>query len=117
KVRAYKGMTLGAYSAPDVATTVVFTDDPLAPGTVVKTDYITQLRTAVNAARVLSGLGAFSFSDDAIIRALHVTQLRNVLEDARSRLSLRPVAYIESIVAGTTVIKAVHFNELRNGVK
>jgi hypothetical protein len=112
KVRANKGITLGPYSAADLATTVMFTDDPI-----VKAEHIMQLRTAVNAVRVLSGLGAFSFSDDATIRALHVTQLRARLDEARSQLSLPPISYSESIAAGSTVIKAIHFTELRNGVK
>jgi hypothetical protein len=112
KVRANKGITLGPYSAADLATTVIFSDDPI-----VKAEHVTQLRTAVNAVRVLSGLGAFTFADDVTIRALHVTQLRGRLDEARSQLSLPPLSYSESIVAGSTVIKAVHFTELRNGVQ
>ena len=39
-------------SAPDVATTVVFQDDPLVAGTtIVKKNHIDQLRTAINAMR------------------------------------------------------------------
>ena len=43
--------------------------------------------------------------------------LRARLDEARSRLSLTAIAYGEAITAGATVIKAVHFTELRNGVK
>src|SRR2546430_2832973 len=102
KVRAYKGMTFGAYGAPDIATTVIFSDDPITPGaTVVKAEHVTQLRTAVNAVRVLSGLGAFSFADDPIIRALHVTQLRARLDEARSKLNLTAIPYSGSVTAGS----------------
>ena len=118
KVRASRGLAFGAYSARDIATTVIFTDDPITPAaTVVKSEHMTQLRTAVNAVRVLSGLGAFTFSTDVTIRALHITQLRDRLDEARTQLSLPPMQYSEAIFAGSTIVKAVHLTELRNGVK
>src|SRR5205814_7443965 len=40
----------------DIATTVIFTDDPLTKGIVVKAVHLAELRTAVNAVRALAGL-------------------------------------------------------------
>ena len=80
RVRASAGMTFGPFSANDLATTVIFTDDPLtAATTVVKADHVSQLRAAVNAVRFLAGLGAFSFADPTLtigrtpVRAVHLT--------------------------------------------
>jgi hypothetical protein len=115
----------GAYSAPDLATTVIFADDPLvATVTVIKPVHVTDLRAAVNAVRLLSGLGAGSYADPTItvgltmVMASHVTDLRSNLDIARSRLGLPAIVYTDgTITAGSTAVKAVHFTELRNGVK
>ena len=108
----------------DLATTVIFTDDPLvAMSTSVKATHISQLRTAVNAVRALASLGAGSYTDPTItatvtpIKAVHITDLRTALDAARSSLTLSALSYGESIVGGSTTIKASHFTELRNGVK
>jgi len=81
EVRAAAAATFGPFSAPDLATTVIFTDDPLiAATTIVKAQHVMQLRTAVNAVRVLSGAGAFGFSDPTLtsgattIRAVHLAR-------------------------------------------
>jgi len=125
RVRASVGMTFGPFSANDLATTVIFTDDPLTAGTtVVKADHVSQLRAAVNAVRVLAGLGAFSFADPTLtrgttpVRAVHLTELRGRLDEARSALKLAAVSYTDPTVnAGSTLVKAAHFAELRNCVK
>lgn len=126
KVRAFDAAsTAGPYSSTDLATTVIFTDDPLVAGvTIVKAVHITQLRTAVNAVRTLAGLAAGSFTDPTIavgvtaVRAAHVTELRANLDEARTDLGLAPQSYTDgTITAGSTAIKAVHIAELRNGVK
>jgi hypothetical protein len=124
KVRAFRGGAFGAFSAPDLATTTTFTDDPLTPGTVVKAAHTNQLRTAVNAVRTLAGLGPFGFTDGTLlsgatfVRAVHVNELRAKLNEARARLRLAPLSYADaSISAGSTVIRAAHFNDLRDGVR
>ena len=44
--------------------------------------------------------------------------LRATLDSARSALGLPSLPYTNNtIAAGSTVIRAAHFNELRNGVK
>ena len=64
----------------------IFTDDPLANGTIVQKAHIADLRRAVNAVRMLAGLGAGNFTDPTItvmvtvIQAAHVTELRTNLD-------------------------------------
>ncbi|MFP5245652.1 MAG: hypothetical protein ACLGH0_03075 [Thermoanaerobaculia bacterium] len=112
-----------AYSNVDVATTIVFTDDPLNAGTSVRRSHVTELRTAVNAMRAAAGLGAASFTDDplallGIIRATHLTQLRTNLDAARTALGLTAISYTDpSAAAGVTRVKAVHMTQLRDGVR
>ncbi len=111
------------YSAPDAATTIVFTDDPLAAGsTKVKAVHLTQLRQAVNAMRTAAGLSAASFTDPVLtnvrVKRAHVQELRTALNPARSALGLSALVFTDpTLTAGTTRIKAVHVGELRNGVK
>jgi hypothetical protein len=113
------------YSAPDLATTVIFTDTPLIPGvTPVRVDHITELRTAVDAVRALAAAGGGSYSDATLtsgltpIMAAHITDLRMALDDARSTLQLTPNTYTRpAIVGGTTAIWAADINDLRIGVR
>lgn len=121
KVRAVAGTESGD-SNIDLATTTIFTDDPLVAGTAVKAVHITQLRTAVNAVRTLASLGAGSYTDPSLtvgatgIKAVHINDLRTALNQARSALALSTITYGETITAGVS-IKTSHITELRNGVK
>ena len=123
KVRAVNGGE-SVDSNIDLATTVIFTDDPLVPGTtVVQAAHITQLRTAVNAVRTLASLGAGTYTDATLaagvtpLKAAHVNDLRTAINAARSALSLTALSYGESITASVTPVNASHLTELRNGVK
>ncbi|HYS56315.1 MAG TPA: hypothetical protein VER58_21360 [Thermoanaerobaculia bacterium] len=124
RVRALDpGTNPGNYSNPDLATTVIFNDDPLASQmTVVQATHVDQLRTAVNAVRATAGLGAASFTDPSLlgvqVKAIHIQELRSNLDGARSALSLPAVSYTDpSITVGSTVIKAGHVAELRGAVR
>lgn len=88
----------GAESAPDLATTVIFSDDPIvAQSTIVRAAHFGQLRVAVNAVRALAGLTAASFTDASLaglpIKKVPIDQLRAALDPARSSLLLSAVAY------------------------
>ena len=117
------GMIAGPYGSPDLATTVIFTDEPLiAESSVAKAVHITELRTAVNAMRVLARLGAITFTEtiDVLVpvKKIHIDELRANLDASRAALGLTALSYTDpSITAASTTIKAAHFNELRNGVK
>ncbi|HKO55110.1 MAG TPA: M12 family metallo-peptidase [Thermoanaerobaculia bacterium] len=111
-------------SSPDLATTVVFTDPTLVPlSTAVKAAHVNELRTAVNAVRTLAGQPAFPFTDPglaagATVSRLHIADLRTALDAARSTLGLSAVSYDDpTVTAGATVVRAVHVDDLRNGVR
>jgi hypothetical protein len=123
KVRANAGATATAYTAPDLATTVIFTDLTLT-GVNIKAVHITELRTAVNAVRTLAGLPAASLTDPTItpgvtlVKAAHLTELRSGLDAARSTLSLPAQSYTDSTITPlSTMVKAQHFLDLRSGVQ
>ena len=124
RVRALDaGNNPGAYSLPDLATTVMFTDDPLVQRSTVSYQvHITQLRTAVNAVRATAGLAAASFTDptlnNVVAKAVHVQELRTNLDSARSALGLAALTYTDpTITQFNTTMKADHLSELRAGVK
>jgi hypothetical protein len=108
-------------SAPDTATTLLFTDDPvLAGGTIVKAVHVLELRQAVNAMRAAADLGAATFADPMplLIRAQHIDELRAALAPARAALSLPALGYTDpTLVAGTTPVRAAHVQEVRAGVR
>ncbi|HEV7242875.1 MAG TPA: hypothetical protein VGQ36_26855, partial [Thermoanaerobaculia bacterium] len=120
-VRSFNGLE-SADSNIDLATTVIFTDSSLS-GILIKSVHFTQLLTAVNAVRALAGQSAISFTAPApasgvTVLGAHVTNLRNGLTPARSALSLPAQGFTDvPINAGSTLIKAIHINELRNGVQ
>jgi hypothetical protein len=122
-VRAVNGSAMpSADSAPDIATTILFTDDPLVVfATTVKAVHLTELRTAVNAVRAAAGLGAVTFTDPnpagIVIKALHVQELRNALDPARSAIGVPSISYLNALVAGSARVHAADLTELRNGVK
>jgi len=78
---------------------VIFAHDPLTAGTIAKSIRLTRLRTAVNAVRTLAGIGTVTFNDQTllagttIIKAVHVTELRSRLDEARASLALPALTY------------------------
>ena len=124
KVRAVDTGGTSAYSAPDAATTVLFTDDPLVPQvTRAKVVHLTELRQAVNAIRAAAGLPAATFTGPTVtnatkIKAAHWLELRSALHQARTSIGLPGITFTDAAFnAGATKIRAVHVAELRNGVK
>ncbi len=120
RVRGVAGGSVSANSAVDIATTLMFTDDPLTAGTIVKAVHLAELRTAVNAVRSLAGLNPGSYTDAAVggttIKAVHLTELRAALDAARAALGLAANVYGQATLTGD-VIKASHIQELRAGVR
>jgi chitodextrinase len=110
------------FSNTDIATTIVFTDDPLVAGvTIVQAQHVIELRQAVNAMRAAAALTAATWTDSSLtgveIKAVHISELRSNLDGARSSLSLSTGSYTDTLTPGSTVIKAVHVSELRDRVK
>ena len=119
RVRAVGATGSSGNSASDIATTVFFSNDPLTAGTVVQGAHLSQIRTAVNAARSLANLPAATFTNPspvgATIKSVHVTELRLALDSALTALGLPAGGYANSALAGTPV-RAIDFQELRNRV-
>ncbi len=120
RVRAVNANGTSANSASAIATTVLFSDDPLTAGTVVQGVHLTQLRTAVNAARALASLGAAGVTDPSpagvAIKSIHVTELRSALDAALTPLGLTAGGYTNPTLAGAQV-KAIDFEELRDRLR
>lgn len=120
KVRAIGiGGATSADSNPDLATTIVFADDPLAAGaTPIKAVHLSELRTAVAAVRSAAGLPPTSFTGPASpgtpIRSAQLTELQSALDHARSVLLLPGIPW--SVATGVPV-RAADFTALRNGVR
>ena len=123
KVRALDASSRPSpYSAPDAATTILFTEDPLVTGnTTVKAAHMTELRGAANALRAAAGLGAASFADPSLsgvaVKAVHLTELRTAIEAARTTLGLAPSTFTDPSLAIGNTVKAAHVQELRSAVK
>lgn len=124
KVRATNGLTDSADSAPDLATTIPFTEASLTPGvTTARATHLSELRSAANAVRQLAGLPVSTFTDPVLttattVKAVHVTEVRAAVESARRALGLPSMAWTDTTVQpGETKIKTVHMDELRNAVR
>ncbi|HWW60768.1 MAG TPA: hypothetical protein VN181_05310, partial [Thermoanaerobaculia bacterium] len=128
KVRAVTSNLESVDSGVDLATTVIFTDEPLvAPSTPFKAVHLTEMRSAVNAVRALGsattggGLPPATWTDPSPagvrVRAAHITELRTALDAARNLLMLSPVAYTNATSGGVIPVHAIDFMEIRNGTK
>jgi YD repeat-containing protein len=123
RVRAVKAGTRSGWSNVDLATTVVFGADVVPRETVLTASHIAQLRTAVNAVRALwnSALAPAAFTDPTlegvVAKAIHITELRNVLNDARAGLPLPAWAYSTPAPTAGQPFAAAHVNDLRGGVR
>jgi uncharacterized repeat protein (TIGR01451 family) len=109
-----------AFSTIDPATTLVFNDDPLNTGTLIKAAHLQQLRVAVQAMRAAANLPQFNFTDPAlgagtIVKAVHVQELQTALTAARNVFNL-PNLYPTPIVPGT-IVQRTQIQNLRSGVK
>ena len=104
-------------SNPDVATTIVFTNDPVvAETTKIRLVHVTQLRAAVNALRATASLPPLAadatVAAGALVRESHIATLRAKLNEARDAVGLASIAF-----DALTLIRAAHVTQLRNGVK
>lgn len=120
RVRAVNAGGSSGDSASDLATTVMFTDDPLAAGVLVKAVHLGQLRTAVSAVRAQAGLSTVTYTDAAAtgvtVRAIHITELRTYLDQAMAALGLTTGGWTDPSLSGVA-IEATHFQQIRNRVR
>jgi hypothetical protein len=117
-VVAEKNQTVSDPSAADLATTVIFEDDPLkAAVDVVEAAHVLQLRTAINAVRIAAGLPLVTFPAlEAWLTASDIEGLRVPLNDARVLLGLPRATYGPPIVPGMSIDESA-IMELRRGVQ
>jgi galactose oxidase-like protein/glyoxal oxidase-like protein/fibronectin type III domain protein len=112
-----------SFSNIDIATTIIFTDDPLTVGvTIIQAQHVNELRQAVNAVRAAAGLSAATWTDSSlsgvVVKAVHISELRSKVDEARTSLGLSTSSYTDpSLTPTSTVVKAVHVHELRDRVK
>ncbi|HXM47655.1 MAG TPA: RHS repeat-associated core domain-containing protein [Pyrinomonadaceae bacterium] len=99
----------------------VFTDDPLSAGVNIRAIHITDLRDAINQARVRAGIGNASWAESVTVgvtvKASHITEMRSRLAEARSALGLSVATYTDSGLTSGFLIRAVHIQELRDRVR
>lgn len=107
----------------DVATLVAFDADAFVTGVVIKAAHINQLRSAIGAVRSCAGLSTYAWSSHPLVAgtpilATHLNELRAASASARSALGLPAIVYSDpSIVPMQTIVRSVHFTELRDGLK
>jgi RHS repeat-associated protein len=118
-------VALGAATIFTDATLISATEDPSGiTVTSVKSQHLTELRTAVNAVRSLAGLPAatwtYSVTPGQLIHVDDVRELRAGLQVALSALQISLPAYTDPNIKGfledppnATAIKAAHIRELR----
>ena len=123
------------YSGMDLATTVIFSDDPLVgsndphppAATVIKAAHLTELRRAVSAVHALAGLGAVTSwtypdpvsSPASSRRAIYledIKELRDRLDEALPGLGRTSPAYAD-ITRNVTKVGKSQFQQLREAVK
>jgi hypothetical protein len=122
KVRGVASDIASLASNPDIATTIVFTDDPLiANVTPIKAVHLTQMRTAADAVHTLAGLSLGAWTDispaGVKVKAVHITELRATLNFARTSLGLSPATFTNALTSNITPVMALDFTEVRNAVK
>ncbi len=123
RVRARNGTQVSDWVI-DPATTVIFSD-LAAIGSVIRASHVNELRQAVLAMRSAGGVPPLSWTDGPAVvsdvtqmKAVHVTELRSALNEARLSLGLAAGVFTDlNLIPGETLVKAVHITDLRGGVE
>ncbi len=109
-----------ASSNLDVATTTMFTDDPLTAGTLIKALHMQELRSVAGSMLQLAGMGRHRFTTfinpGTAIAASHLNEVRSLIGQARDAIGIQTAPYTTSNLAGAPV-KAIDLQETRANVK
>jgi len=106
-------------SEPDLATTVIFENEPLAPTQEIRAQHILQLRTAVTAVRTAAGLSTAPFTDASLfdVKTIYFAELRTRLDEGRVLLGPQAIGYDRWPQAGVDVVWSTGIKALRGGVR
>ncbi len=120
KVKALVSGLWTDFSSPDLATTITFTDDNALPGLTILALHVNEIRTAVNAVMTAAGQTPTfgSVAAGTIVFATDITDLRTALTTAYSKIGMPfSPSFAETVTPSTTIIRASHFQEIRNAAK
>src|SRR5439155_4401932 len=109
-----------AYANADLATTMTFSDDPVAAGSPIRKVHFDELRTIAAALRAIATgdtTYAAPFTVGAPIRASDIADIRADINTSLSILALPQIAFTDPALRAGTPIKAVHIQQLRDAVK
>jgi hypothetical protein len=118
------------YSNADLATAVAFTDDPLIgvndpqgrPATIIYARHLTELHRAVDAVRVLAGIGAAAWKNDPAPQS-HGSILKDHFLELRTNLNLAlPLLGMTALpddasLAVNLPVKVAHIQDVRDKVR
>jgi hypothetical protein len=99
---------------------VPFNNEPAVAGvTPLRASDITELRARINSLRArVQGLGSFVYSDSVTVGSpilpRMINETRQALTDVYLAFGLPAPTFTDTLVSGTTGIKAIHIQELRN---
>lgn len=115
----YNG-SVSPMSAPDLATSVRYTDGAITAGMRLRAHHFSELRTAVASVRTFAGLGAFSYANPIAprqrVRAADLTEIRTALAQARAAIGVPALSLTDGVLTPRgTRVRAVHLMELRAG--
>ena len=124
KVAAINSVGTGAYSSASSGVTpaIMFTDDPLPAGAVVKAVHVTELRTRIDAVRVRFGLAPYPYVDPTLgvgvtpVKAQHIVELRAALAQVYVNTRRTLPTYTDPSLGPGVTMKAAHIAELRAAV-
>jgi hypothetical protein len=99
---------------------IVWTDNPIQAGTIIKAQHILELRYNINLIRTKRVLAPYQWTNpiltpgSSLIKAEDITDLRRALNDV---LTPDPAWAIDPNIVRGTVIQWMHIQELRNAVE
>jgi flagellar hook assembly protein FlgD len=114
---------VGPESNPVLITSYPLSDEPIVYLTTrVGPVHITELRTAVNAARAAAGLGSatWTYSNLASNSPIHkedISDLRTALNAVFTAVQLPTPDYVDPVLTSTTRVKRDHIEQLRQRVR
>jgi hypothetical protein len=122
RIRAVKAdLTVSPFTPIDFATTIPFSNDPLAACDVIRAVHVLELRDAINVVRATLGIAAATFTDPGLapgglMKAVYVNELRSALAPALTAIGVTP-AYTDPTVTSGLTVKRAHVNELRDLIR